>query len=96
MLNWLYETAARTIRSNVHGGVPSDCPHRERLGYTADGQLAAETALWFFDAEKVYLKWIGDILDGQEADGHIQHTAPFEGGGGGPAGWGRSGRAVAL
>ena len=88
MLNWLYETASRTIRSNVHGGVPSDCPHRERLGYTADGQLAAETALWLFDAEKVYLKWLGDILDGQEADGHIQHTAPFEGGGGGPAGWG--------
>ena len=37
-------------------------------GYTADGQLAAETALWLFDAEKVYLKWLGDILDGQEAD----------------------------
>ena len=88
MLNWLYETAVHTIRSNVHGGVPSDCPHRERLGYTADGQLAAETALWLFDAEKLYLKWLGDILDGQESDGHIQHTAPFEGGGGGPAGWG--------
>lgn len=87
-LNWLYETAVNTIRSNFHGGVPSDCPHRERLGYTGDGQLVAETALLLFECENIYKKWLTDILDGQESDGHIQHTAPFEGGGGGPVGWG--------
>lgn len=87
-LDWLYRASLQTLLSNVHGGVPSDCPHRERLGYTGDGQLVAETALLFTDCVSVYEKWLSDILDGQEPDGRIQHTAPFEGGGGGPSGWG--------
>lgn len=41
MLNWLYETYLRTQLENMHCGVPSDCPTRERLGYTGDGQLCA-------------------------------------------------------
>ena len=39
----------RTQLANYHGGVPSDCPHRERLGYTGDGQLTAEAAMLNFD-----------------------------------------------
>ena len=69
--------------------MPSDCPHRERLGYTGDGQITAETAMLIFDADKFYRKWIRDILDCQDIEtGHVQHTAPFYGGGGGPGGWG--------
>jgi alpha-L-rhamnosidase len=42
-----------------------------------------------FDAEAMYRKWIEDIKDCQDTvTGHVQHTAPFGGGGGGPAGWG--------
>jgi predicted nucleic acid-binding Zn-ribbon protein len=42
-----------------------------------------------FDAEKMYRKWIRDIADCQDIyNGHVQHTAPFYGGGGGPGGWG--------
>lgn len=89
VLNWLFNAYCRTQTNNFHGSVPSDCPHRERLGYTGDGQLAAETAMLFFDADKLYRKWIDDILDCQDKkSGHIQHTAPFYGGGGGPGGWG--------
>ena len=41
------------------------------------------------DSGKLYEKWYQDILDSQGADtGHIPHTAPFLGGGGGPGGWG--------
>ena len=88
-LNWLYKAFARTMLSNMHGGVPSDCPHRERLGYTGDGQLTAETAMLFFDAKTFYEKWMQDIADCQDVkSGHVQHTAPFCGGGGGPGGWG--------
>ena len=88
-LNWLFSAFLRTQLDNMHCGVPSDCPHRERLGYTGDGQLVCETAMLFLDAEKFYKKWIRDILDCQDiASGHVQHTAPFYGGGGGPGGWG--------
>ena len=89
VLNWLYDAYIRTQANNYHNCIPSDCPHRERLGYTGDGQLTAETAMMLFDAKGLYEKWYQDILDSQGADtGHIPHTAPFLGGGGGPGGWG--------
>lgn len=93
-LNWLYHAFRRTLLNNLHGSIPSDCPHRERLGYTGDGQLTAEAAMYCFDLSSAYRKWILDIFDGQGQSGHIQHTAPFQGGGGGPACWG--GAAVVL
>ena len=93
-INWLYKAFKRTFLNNLHGSIPSDCPHREKLGYTGDGQLTAEAAMYCFDMSKAYRKWILDIFDGQGENGHIQHTAPFQGGGGGPACWG--GAAVVL
>ena len=89
VLNWLFDSMMRTYLGNLHLGVPSDCPHRERLGYTGDGQLVCETGLLLTDSASVYAKWVQDIADGQDPDsGHVQHTAPFYGGGGGPGGWG--------
>lgn len=89
VLNWLYETYVRTQLDNIHCGVPSDCPQRERLGYTGDGQITAEAALLTLNCRALYDKWMEDIVDGQDPfTGHVQHTAPFYGGGGGPGGWG--------
>ncbi len=88
-LNWLYDAYIRTQLANMHCGVPSDCPHRERLGYTGDGQLCAEAGMMMLDSREFYRKWIYDISDCQcKKSGHIQHTAPLMGGGGGPTGWG--------
>lgn len=88
-LQWIFDAYIRTQQSNVHGCVPSDCPHRERLGYTGDGQLTADVVMTCFDAEKLYRKWMQDIADCQDIyTGHVQHSAPFYGGGGGPGGWG--------
>ena len=89
VLNWLHDAYKLTQLNNMHGGIPSDCPHREKLGYTADGQLTTETALLCFDSRAFYRKWFADILDCQdEKTGHVHHTAPLMGGGGGPGGWG--------
>ena len=39
--------------------------------------------------EEFYLKWMRDLADSQDTEsGHIPHTAPFAGGGGGPGLWG--------
>ncbi len=89
--NFLYNAYIRTELDNMHGSFPSDCPHRERLGYTGDGQITAPATMLLLDSREFYTKWIQDILDCQDPDtGHIQHTAPFMGGGGGPGGWGSS------
>jgi len=88
-LNFLYKAFLRTQLNNMHGSIPSDCPHRERLGYTGDGQVAAMAAMLTLDTREFYRKWMRDILDTQDPQtGHVQHTAPFGGGGGGPVGWG--------
>lgn len=89
VLNWIYDAYVRTQLNNMHMGVPSDCPHRERLGYTGDGQLTCGAAMSVLDADGFYRKWIKDIMDCQDIyTGRIQHTAPFYGGGGGNGGWG--------
>ena len=88
-LYFLYSTYMATQLANMHCGVPSDCPHRERLGYTGDGQVTAEAAMLLLDSKEFYKKWLQDILDCQNSKtGHVTHTAPFMGGGGGPSGWG--------
>ena len=89
VMNFLYESFIRTQLNNMHGSIPSDCPHRERLGYTGDGQVACQAAMTTLDTKEFYRKWIRDILDCQDIEnGHVQHTAPLLGGGGGPGGWG--------
>ena len=89
VLDWLNDAYIRTQLCNMHMGIPSDCPHVERRGYTGDGQLTCETAMLMLDAEKFYRKWITDISDCQDRKtGHVQYTAPFISSGGGPGGWG--------
>lgn len=89
VLNWLYEAYIRTQLDNMHCGIPSDCPHVERRGYTGDGQLTCAAAMMQLDAQKFYKKWIYDIADCQDSiTGHVQYTAPYIQSGGGPGGWG--------
>ncbi|HBC85604.1 MAG TPA: hypothetical protein DCZ94_01490 [Lentisphaeria bacterium] len=88
LLDKINELFVSTQLFNMHGGVPSDCPHRERLGYTGDGQLVAAAASWNLWMPQFYTKWTNDIADSQNSEtGFVPHTAPFYGGGGGP-GWG--------
>ncbi len=89
VLNWTYDAYIRTQLTNMHRGIPSDCPHIERLGYTGDGQLCARTAMMTLDAKEFYAKWIADISDCQDKlTGRVQYTAPYAYAGGGPGGWG--------
>jgi len=89
LLNWLHDAFLNTQLTNMHAGIPSDCPHNERRGYTGDGQLICHTAMNMLDAEAFYRKWMQDIADSQDAiTGHIQYTAPYVRSGGGPGGWG--------
>ena len=89
VLNGLFDIYVRTQLDNMHAGIPSDCPHLERRGYTGDGQLTCETVMLLFDAKAFYQKWMADISDCQDrVSGHVQYTAPYVQSGGGPGGWG--------
>lgn len=88
-LNWIYNTYLNTQLCNMHAGIPSDCPHIERKGYTGDGQLCAHAVMLTLDSQSFYRKWIQDISDCQDRiSGHVQYTAPYTRNGGGPGGWG--------
>jgi len=88
-LNWIFDAYVRTQLNDMQDGMVLDCPHRERLGYTGDGQATALANMLITDSKKLYEKWLKDIADCQnKQDGHVQYTAPFMGGAGGPGGWG--------
>lgn len=88
-LNWIYNTFVNSMLCNMHQGIPSDCPHIERRGYTGDGQATCNAALTVLGAKEFYKKWMQDISDCQDVkSGHIQYTAPYIRSGGGPGGWG--------
>ena len=88
-LSWLFDAFINTQLSNMHAGIPSDCPHLERRGYTGDGQLVCHAGMTVMDSREFYRKWIDDISDCQDVyTGHIQYTAPYIKSGGGPGGWG--------
>lgn len=79
----------RSQTDNMHGGVASDCPHRERSAYTGDGQVSCVTVMHNLDAASFYTKWIQDMLDGQNVKtGYLTNSAPWQPGCGGGVAWG--------
>ena len=63
-------------RSN-YLSVPTDCPQRnERLGWTADTQVFAETGSFFANTDAFFHKWMRDMRDSQSATGGFPGVAP--------------------
>lgn len=89
ILNRINSTFLQTLRCNMHSGILSDCPHRERLPYTGDGAVVMKSVCYNLSALDFYYKWFRDILDSQYDDGMIPNTATHLGGGGGYA-WGNA------
>jgi len=89
LINAIAKIWVRTQKNNIHGSIPSDCPHRERGPYTGDGQIASAMVMQNFDARAFYNKWIKDISNTQDLDsGYVPNGAPWEPGCGGGVAWG--------
>ncbi len=78
LLNRIERNAVWSYLGNFVG-FPSDCPHREKNGWTGDAQLAAEMGLWHFGAEAAYTRWLDDLQDAQRADGKLPCIVPTGG-----------------
>jgi alpha-L-rhamnosidase len=84
LFNEINKIWRRSQTDNMHGGIASDCPHRERSPYTGDGQVACMTVLHNFDAKNFYHKWVQDMLGSQiEETGYVPNGAPWQPGCGG-------------
>jgi alpha-L-rhamnosidase len=77
-LDRLVRCAERSYLSNFHS-IPTDCPHREKNGWTADAHLAAPFGLYTYRAEAAYRKWMDDFADEQRADGALPGIIPTSG-----------------
>ncbi len=76
LLNRLMENIRWGLRGNLHG-VPTDCPQRdERLGWTGDINIFAQTAAYTMDMAAFFTKFCGDLRDGQLPDGRFPDFAP--------------------
>lgn len=74
----LQELTRRSYLCNFTG-IPTDCPHREKNGWTGDAQLAMETGLWNFDSRKAYHHFIRMLADAQRPSGQLPGIVPTGG-----------------
>jgi alpha-L-rhamnosidase len=81
-INKLEEAVRRTLSNSAHS-IPGEEPTREKMGWTQDGLNTMEAALYNFRAAPVYTQYLYDMIDAQEANGHVPPIVPT-------SGWGRT------
>ena len=78
LINKLVENTRWSAKNN-HADVPTDCPTRERHGWTGDAQIFVDTASYFFDYSSFARKYLRDMCDGQRANGVFRQITPVGG-----------------
>lgn len=76
------ERVNRLVRNSVWSqksnfcDVPTDCPTRERAGWTGDAGVFVDTGLYLMDCYPVFRKWLGECRTIQMSDGKLYNIAP--------------------
>ena len=78
LFNKIWDATMQSYRSNIHS-IPTDCPQREKNGWTADAYIAIDLGLLGFDGITFYEKWMDDFVDNQRAGGDISGIIPSSG-----------------
>lgn len=78
LLNRFFDATVWSAKGN-HLDIPTDCPTRERHGWTGDAQLFFTSASYLFDFAPFARKYLHDVYDWQRRNGRLPHIAP-EGG----------------
>ncbi|MFF5158324.1 family 78 glycoside hydrolase catalytic domain [Streptomyces sp. NPDC000348] len=92
-VNRLHEIAVRSFLGNACD-VPTDCPQRERSGFSGDWQVFQPSAAFTHDVAAFSTKWLRDLAADQWEDGTVTNVSPDPGGPSplaatnGSAGWG--------
>jgi len=77
-VNKIWEATNNSYLSNLFG-YPTDCPQREKNGWTGDAHIAIETGLYNFDGITIYEKWLADHRDEQQPNGVLPAIIPTSG-----------------
>lgn len=87
-VNKLHSIAEWSFRGNACD-IPTDCPTRERAGWTGDWQIFVETAAFLYDVHDFSVKWLRDLAAEQRRDGKVTNLVPesHPGDGRPPAHW---------
>ncbi len=89
LFNKINHVWQRTEKDNLHSGVESDCPHRERIPYTGDGQAVCSTVMHNFNGAAFFRSWFNTMRDTQDREtGYLPNAAPWCPGAGGGVAWG--------
>ncbi len=75
--NRLMEMAERSGISNFHY-FPTDCPHREKNGWTGDARISAAHFTYLFDAERSYRQWLCSLRKCQKENGQLPGIVPTD------------------
>lgn len=78
LVNKLYENTLWSMKGNFLE-LPTDCPTRERLGWTGDAQIFFDTGAYLMDTTAFFRKWIQDMRDAQYKDGLLPAVLPYQG-----------------
>ena len=74
-LNRFHDITEWSFRDNACE-IPTDCPQRERAGWTGDWQLFIPTGAFLYDVAGFSLKWLRDVAAEQLDDGRIINYSP--------------------
>lgn len=75
LLNKFVENTVWSAKNN-HADLPTDCPTRERHGWTGDAQIFFKTASYLFAYAPMAKKYLHDVFDWQEKSGRLPHIVP--------------------
>jgi len=78
LINKIWAATNASYLSNLMG-YPTDCPQREKNGWTGDAQIASETGMYNFDSITIYEKWLADHRDEQQPNGVLPSIIPTDG-----------------
>lgn len=74
-LNRFFQNTLWSTKSNFVD-ISTDCPQREKSGWTGDAQVFAKTASYLADTAAFYRKWLRDVRDCQREDGRVDNVCP--------------------
>ena len=77
-VNQLVKNTSWSMKGNFLD-VPTDCPTRERLGWTGDAQVFFHTGAYLMNTAPFFRKWLRDMADGQYKNGTIPAVLPYNG-----------------
>ena len=74
-INTLHKMTLNSTLSNFHH-FPTDCPQREKNGWTADAALSSSHTLLYFEPTDNYKQWLISICKSQNEDGALPGIVP--------------------